>query len=471
MHKGHVSHFRLGDERTAGLRYFALVALAVLLLGACSTAAAPTATPSPSSAAWPLATDAPTLTRITPTPRATRTLTKIPPTATGTPADISPTPRSTATASPQPTADAQAWLDVRADDWVRGPDDALVTLVEYADFQCPSCKAVIPWLTRLEDEHAENVRIVFRHRPLNGIHDKAQLAAEAAEAAGAQGAFWEMHDRLFEKQREWSVVNATRAQELFIGYAADLGLDTERFATDLENGVYEDKVQAGYQEATEHEVPGTPAFFINRQPFQAPLSYFWLDAFVQLELLAPRQYDAPPRMTIDPQKQYRATIKTEKGDIVLELDAENAPVTVNNFRFLAQAGWYDGVTFFNVRPGLVAQTGDPTNTGLGDPGYELPPEIGLPHTTGAIAMARLSDEVNPERLSSGSQFYVALEALPQLDGAYTVFGYVIEGMDVVRAITARDPSLNPDLPPGDEIITIEIEALSKEKWSTYSVTP
>ena len=86
-------------------------------------------------------------------------------------------------------------------------------------------------------------------------------------------------------------------------------------------------------------------------------------------------------------------------------------------------------------------------------------------------MARLSDEVNPERLSSGSQFYIALEALPQLDGAYTVFGYVIEGMDVVRAITARDPSLNPDLPPGDEIITIEIEALSKEKWSTYSVTP
>jgi cyclophilin family peptidyl-prolyl cis-trans isomerase len=208
-------------------------------------------------------------------------------------------------------------------------------------------------------------------------------------------------------------------------------------------------------------LPGTPTILINGQPFQAPLSYFWLDAFVRLTLLEQDQYEAAPEIIIDLQKQYRATIKTAKGDIVVDLDAESAPVTANNFVFLAREGWYDGMTFFRVLPGLVAQSGDPTDTGLGGPGYELPAEIGLLHEPGAIAMARRSDQVNPERLSSGSQFYIALDALPQLDGAYTVFGYVTEGMDVALALSPRDPSQNPDLPPGDKIITIEIEELSE----------
>lgn len=316
-------------------------------------------------------------------------------------------------------------------------------------------------MTRLEDEHGENLRVVFRHLPLISIHDKALLAAEAAEAAGAQEAFWELSDRIFAGRRQWSVVGVDQAREIFVDYAAQLGLDTERFADDLTAGTYRGVVMASYQEATEHQLSSTPTLFINGQPFEAPLSYFWLDAFVQLELLAQDQYEGPPEMVIEPHKQYRATIKTAKGDIVLELDAESAPATVNNFVFLAREGWYDGVTFFRVLSGFVVQAGDPTNTGLGDPGYELQAEIGLLHEAGAIAMARRADQVNPARLSSGSQFYIALEALPQLDGAYTVFGYVVEGMDVALALSPRDPSQNPDLPPGDEIITIEIKELSE----------
>ncbi len=316
-------------------------------------------------------------------------------------------------------------------------------------------------MTRLEDEHGDNLRVVFRHFPLISIHDKAQLAAEAAEAAGAQGAFWEMHDRIFENQRQWSAASPDQAREMFIGYAADLGLDTERFAADLEEGTHQDVVVASYQEAVAQELSGTPTFFFNGQLFEAPLSYFWLDAFVRLALLAQNQYEAPPEMVIDPQKQYQATIKTDKGDIVLALDAQSAPLTANNFVFLAREGWYDGVTFFRVLPGFVAQSGDPTDTGLGGPGYELPAEIGLLHEPGAIAMARRSDQVNPERLSSGSQFYIALDALPQLDGAYTVFGYVSEGLDVALALSPRDPSQDPELPPGDKIITIEIEELTE----------
>jgi cyclophilin family peptidyl-prolyl cis-trans isomerase len=149
-------------------------------------------------------------------------------------------------------------------------------------------------------------------------------------------------------------------------------------------------------------------------------------------------YSAPPQMLVDPGKTYVATISTGKGDIVVRLDAGAAPQTVNNFAFLSREGFYDGLTFHRVEPGFVIQGGDPLGSGRGGPGYTVPAEIELPHVEGAIAMARLSDDVNPARASSGSQFYIALGALPQLDGAYTVFGEVAEGMDVVKSIEIGD---------------------------------
>jgi cyclophilin family peptidyl-prolyl cis-trans isomerase len=159
-------------------------------------------------------------------------------------------------------------------------------------------------------------------------------------------------------------------------------------------------------------------------------------------------YDAPPEMTIDPGKTYVATIVTEKGEIVVELDPGAAPETVSNFVFLARGGFYDGLTFHRVVPDFVVQGGDPLGSGTGGPGYTVPAEIELEHVKGAIAMARRGDNVNPERASSGSQFYITLEETPQLDGAYTVFGEVVEGMDVVESIAQGD---------GIETITISEE--------------
>jgi cyclophilin family peptidyl-prolyl cis-trans isomerase len=149
-------------------------------------------------------------------------------------------------------------------------------------------------------------------------------------------------------------------------------------------------------------------------------------------------YGEPPEMQIDTGKTYVSTISTVKGDIVVELDAAAAPQTVNNFVFLSQEGFYDGLTFHRVEPGFVIQGGDPTGTGSGGPGYTVPAEIQLSHVEGAIAMARLPDQVNPERSSSGSQFYITLAPTPFLDGAYTAFGHVTEGMDVVRSIAVGD---------------------------------
>ncbi len=149
-------------------------------------------------------------------------------------------------------------------------------------------------------------------------------------------------------------------------------------------------------------------------------------------------YGGVPEMTIDSTKSYRAIIRTSRGDIDLELNAADAPQTVNNFIFLSCQGFYDGLTFHRYEPGFVIQGGDPLGQGNGGPGYVVPAEIGLPHVEGALAMARLPDEVNPKRDSSGSQFYITLAPTAFLDGGYTVFGKVVGGMDVVQSIRAGD---------------------------------
>ena len=137
----------------------------------------------------------------------------------------------------------------------------------------------------------------------------------------------------------------------------------------------------------------------------------------------------------------RVVLETVCGDIVLELHPEDAPQTVANFTKLVQKGFYDSLTFHRVVPGFVIQGGDPNskddnpfNDGDGGPGYTIPAEIKARHVKGAVAMARKGDQVNPERASNGSQFYIALRDLAQLDGGYTVFGQVVSGWPAIDSI-------------------------------------
>ena len=146
----------------------------------------------------------------------------------------------------------------------------------------------------------------------------------------------------------------------------------------------------------------------------------------------------PKISSVDPAKKYTAVIKTSKGTITAELFPKEAPLSVTNFKQLADGGYYNGLPFHRVVPGFVIQGGNPTGTGSGGPGYMIPAEIKLPHKKGALAWARTGDAVNPERRSSGSQFYITLEATAQLDGDYTVFGQTISGMDVVEKIQKGD---------------------------------
>jgi len=153
-----------------------------------------------------------------------------------------------------------------------------------------------------------------------------------------------------------------------------------------------------------------------------------------------KTYSPPGRLSDEEIQNKVAVISTNKGDIIMELYADEAPQTVSNFVYLASQGFYNGLTFHRVEPGFVVQGGDPAGNGTGGPGYTIPAEITptLKHVKGAVACARLPDQVNPEKASSGSQFYITLDETPFLDGEYTVFGKVVDGMSVVEKIAIGD---------------------------------
>jgi cyclophilin family peptidyl-prolyl cis-trans isomerase len=163
------------------------------------------------------------------------------------------------------------------------------------------------------------------------------------------------------------------------------------------------------------------------------------------------RWSNPPEMILDPEVNYQAVLHTDKGDIKINLFGGKVPITVNNFVYLAQAGFYDGIIFHRVINDFMAQTGDPTGTGRGGPGYAFSDEFhkDLKHDKpGILSMANAGPNTN------GSQFFITHVPTPWLDGKHSVFGEVIEGMDVLFSIPARDPA-RPEY-PGVKIQSIEI---------------
>ena len=166
------------------------------------------------------------------------------------------------------------------------------------------------------------------------------------------------------------------------------------------------------------------------------------------------KYSAAPPLTIDVAKSYLATITTPRGDIEIKLRPDLAPETVNSFVFLANEGYYDGITWHRVLPNFMAQGGDPTGTGMGGPGYTVKGEFTdkvLFDKPGIVAMARPSNDVN----GNGSQFFITTAPFPSLNSQYTVFGEVTKGQEIVDAIPLRDPDQSPST-PGEQIVKVSI---------------
>ncbi len=418
----------------------ALIVLSTLLAACSGFAAAPTRTP---TAPPPTATSIPTS---TPAPTAT-------PASTATPF---PTGCQATNLLPEPLSIIPP---VTSNDWSLGPSNAQVTILEYADFQCPYCAQLNPILKKVVADNPQDVRLVYRFYPLSGIHDKALTAAQAAEAAGLQGKFWEMHDALFSNLVTWNPMAMNDFLSWLSDQARTLGLDVNKFNSDLVTPAVVNTVQDAQRAAEGIGLPGTPFIFLNGLAIGTQADETLLSADIgilkKLYALEPKRVQECPPVTIDKTKQYIATLNTTRGDIVIQLYSNKAPLAVNSFVYLAQRGWFDGDPFHRVIAGFVAQSGDPSGTGLGNPGYYFVTEKNdlKFDKAGMVGMA------NSGANSNGSQFFITLAPQPSLDGGYTVFGQVIQGMDVVLKLTHRDPSQGGTLPEPDLInkVTIEVK--------------
>jgi cyclophilin family peptidyl-prolyl cis-trans isomerase len=316
-------------------------------------------------------------------------------------------------------------------------------------------------VSNLVHNHPNNLQFVFRPVPIQPInnadksHDKSHLAVQAVIAADQQAHFWEMYDTLFQKNSEWSDLAVNEFNIWLDQQAAGIGLDRLKFESALNAEATVTQAASMFDSATQSGLQALPLVILNGKPQPLfSLDYSTLDSTISLIALGARQFKSCPAFTINPSKQYVATLHTARGDIALQLYPDKAPLAVNSFVFLARSGWYDGVTFTSVIPGFIAQAGDPSGTGNGGPGYLFKNETNSSlhfNVPGVVGMANSGPNTN------GSQFFITYAPQPSLDDRYTIFGQVIAGMRVVESLTPRDPSKSPLLPPGDRIISVKIE--------------
>lgn len=183
--------------------------------------------------------------------------------------------------------------EVTESDWTKGNPEADVVLVEYSDFQCPACLAYDPVISQLLAEYGDRMLFVYRHFPLKTIHRNATAAAAAAEAAGVQGKFWEMHNVLFANQGSWA--NLANPGSEFERYAAALSLNVEQFLSDYVSKTVKDQVEADYQSGLDARLDSTPSFFLNGAKLtQNPQGYDAFATLIEAELAKTSQEPATP---------------------------------------------------------------------------------------------------------------------------------------------------------------------------------
>ncbi|HUE99040.1 MAG TPA: peptidylprolyl isomerase [Anaerolineales bacterium] len=373
------------------------------------------------------------------------------------PSIIIPTPPACAAIQIEPTpgSDTPSLFPPEGEtDHLRGAETPIVTITEYSDYQDPRSGSFAQVLDQLLEEHPDQVRVVSRVFPLIAVHDKAALAAQAAEAAAEQAHFWEMHHQLYAQQENWISLSVEEFEQWIGAQASALGMNVEQFQADLKREDIVARVQHAWESGQKIGLPGTPLILINGQIYGGPRDYNSFNDIIQLIVLGKRQYTSCPAVTVQQNKQYIATLHTGKGDIVLQLFADKAPLTVNSFLFLARNGWYDNIMFHRVIPELFAQTGDPSGTGKGNPGYYIITEIDPSLTFAKPGMVAM---VNSGPDTSGSQFFITYAPATQYTGQYTIFGEVLSGMDVLKQLTPRDAQPGIDIPAGDTLISISIE--------------
>jgi len=322
---------------------------------------------------------------------------------------------------------------VTGEDWIKGDPNAPITVIEYADFQCPACVNFAAYMHALMEEFPNSIRHVFRQFPLPSPSDRSVVAAMASEAAGAQEKFWEMHDLLLQNQAQWRGLSDDQFLEWVVTQADVLGLDLDQFENDLQDSAARAALEEQAQAALNLGVNYTPFVAVNDRIFRDNRP----DLFSLIGIHEFGGSQTCPPWVIDPDGTYTARLDTSAGEIEFQLYADVAPLAVNSFVFLAEIGWFDQVYFHRVIPGFVAQAGDPSGLGMIGPGYKFDNETDNDLSfdrPGVLGMANAGVNTN------GSQFFITLAAVTNLDGDYTIFGEVSpDSLNIINEIAARDP--------------------------------
>ena len=370
---------------------------------------------------------------------------------------VAPTQPSCATVNIEPTPGPEApslFPPENATDRSLGASEATVSFIVYIDYQDSRSDFFVDVANQLLEEFPKDARFTFRPFPLVDVNDKSALAMQAIEAANRQGEFWDMHNLLFAQHENWANLSAVDFEQWVTAQASTLDMNVEQFQSDLKSGETVAQVQKYADDGKSIGIPGTPLVLINGQIYGGPRDHGSLRDIIALILMGKRQFTSCPPLTVQPDRQYIATLHTERGDITLELFADKAPVTVNSFIFLARNGWYDGITFHRVILDLFALTGDPSGTGDGNPGYyiinEFDPSLQF-NRPGVVGMTNAGPN------ASDGQFFITFTPIAQYNGKYTIFGQLLTGMDVLLSLNPRDAQPGSDTPPGDTLLSVEIE--------------
>ncbi len=360
------------------------------------------------------------------------------------------------TAVAAPPATCQPFvLNIQKDDHIFGKADAPVTIVEYGDMECPACGQIHPALKATLNLISDTVRFVFRQLPLTSIHDKAQITAQALEAAGLQNKFWEMHDALYEKQADWSSIPVTDIVATLKTYAQGIGLNVAKFGTDLTSDAVIARVKKDVTSADSLQLSETPSMFLNGRQIN-PSAFTQPNIADQVRAFA-KQIPAPvagatqlnldkPDQVADANSTYILSIKTSKGDVQVELDPKLAPVNVNSIIFLAQKGYFSNApTAQNVQDIGLVLFADPTSAG--NPGYSCSIE---PSVAGAFNAAGVVALLHDGRTNT-SQIFITYSPTQQLDSQYSVIGHVTSGLDIVKTLQATDATTQ-----GDKIVSVTV---------------
>ena len=343
--------------------------------------------------------------------------------------------------------------EVTEDDWAIGPEDAPLTVIEYADFQCPYCANAGLTAIAFQASHPEEVRYVYRHFPLS-FHEKAPMSAYAADAAGKQGFFFNAEAFLYETQSEWSSLESLDAFDAWLReHMAEAipEMDYDQWTADYESEDVRAVVDESFGKVSATGiVNGTPTFFANF--YQTSYDPATLEKYLSVFKFQKNYKTACPAIVTETGKSYRAVLHTSVGDVTIDLFADAAPNLVSNFMSLAADGWYDGNAFHNVLPGFVAQTGDPSGIGTGLAGYYVSDEnlnSGAFSEPGAVAMANTGPDKN------SSQFFIAMDLnkyygkdgadasviaakIDAMNARYSVFGRVAEeSLELLQQITEQ----------------------------------